>query len=376
MVPRTVPNAQVDGKSHLTNRRNRERNDDRSALRALRTTRALPARRMGGRSRDEPRRELLVARPAGAGRRPPDRVHVDRHGRHGAAIASALRGWEHLRYEVTEEPTSASDGGRWMHTPDLGVFYAQTDVTGNMVVPRTVSATPWRSPAATRSNSPRAASGARPGLGRRARAVPPRRRGQPRRLAPPRRLIRPRASSASSNAARPVPGGVRRPRGPRVSAPRTDCGVGPAKVSGCPSSCALRVSCGAARVSCGAVESRDGADRVSCGAAESRAQRQVFVPRSTRLVAHPSLAPPAARAQTGHGTSGGPPRRRGRASRPVRTRPARRARPARADVATRCGTRQRRVSAEAERVAHREQVAVGSCAARAPRPSRSPGPGR
>ncbi len=38
----------------------------------------------------------------------------------GAAIASALRGWEHLRYEVTEEPTSTSDGGRWMHTPDLG----------------------------------------------------------------------------------------------------------------------------------------------------------------------------------------------------------------------------------------------------------------
>ncbi|MBF4581810.1 MULTISPECIES: DUF3145 domain-containing protein [unclassified Curtobacterium] len=53
----------------------------------------------------------------------------------GAAIASALRGWEHLRYEVTEEPTAASDGGRWMHTPDLGVFYAQTDVTGNMVIP-------------------------------------------------------------------------------------------------------------------------------------------------------------------------------------------------------------------------------------------------
>lgn len=53
----------------------------------------------------------------------------------GAAIASALRGWEHLRFEVTEDATGESDGGRWMHTPDLGVFYAQTDVTGNMVVP-------------------------------------------------------------------------------------------------------------------------------------------------------------------------------------------------------------------------------------------------
>ncbi|WIB64856.1 MULTISPECIES: DUF3145 domain-containing protein [unclassified Curtobacterium] len=53
----------------------------------------------------------------------------------GAAIASALRGWEHLRYEVTEDATEQSDGGRWMHTPDLGVFYAQTDAAGNVVVP-------------------------------------------------------------------------------------------------------------------------------------------------------------------------------------------------------------------------------------------------
>jgi hypothetical protein len=40
----------------------------------------------------------------------------------GARIASALRGWEHLRYEVTENPGAENDGGRWMHTPDLGVF--------------------------------------------------------------------------------------------------------------------------------------------------------------------------------------------------------------------------------------------------------------
>ena len=53
----------------------------------------------------------------------------------GAALASALRGWEHLRYEVTEDPTAATDGGRWMHTPELGVFHAQTDSAGNMVVP-------------------------------------------------------------------------------------------------------------------------------------------------------------------------------------------------------------------------------------------------
>jgi hypothetical protein len=53
----------------------------------------------------------------------------------GAALASALRGWEHLRYEVTEDPTPGSDGGRWLHTPDLGIFFAQTDTAGNVVVP-------------------------------------------------------------------------------------------------------------------------------------------------------------------------------------------------------------------------------------------------
>ncbi|MFF2267442.1 DUF3145 domain-containing protein [Cellulosimicrobium cellulans] len=53
----------------------------------------------------------------------------------GAKLASALRGWSHLRYEVTEEPSHGVDGGRWSHTPDLGIFYAQTDVHGNIVVP-------------------------------------------------------------------------------------------------------------------------------------------------------------------------------------------------------------------------------------------------
>jgi len=53
----------------------------------------------------------------------------------GAKLASSLRGWEHLRFEVTEDPGAGSDGGRWMHTPDLGIFFAQTDTVGNMVVP-------------------------------------------------------------------------------------------------------------------------------------------------------------------------------------------------------------------------------------------------
>jgi hypothetical protein len=53
----------------------------------------------------------------------------------GSRIASALRGWEQLRFEFSEDPGLGSDGARWMHTPELGVFYAQTDTAGNMVVP-------------------------------------------------------------------------------------------------------------------------------------------------------------------------------------------------------------------------------------------------
>lgn len=53
----------------------------------------------------------------------------------GAQLASALRGWEHVRYEVTEDPSFGSDGARWSHTPSLGIFHAVTDVHGNIVVP-------------------------------------------------------------------------------------------------------------------------------------------------------------------------------------------------------------------------------------------------
>ena len=53
----------------------------------------------------------------------------------GATLASALRGWEHLRFEVTEDAGLGSDGGRWLHTPDLGIFFTQTDTAGNVVIP-------------------------------------------------------------------------------------------------------------------------------------------------------------------------------------------------------------------------------------------------
>jgi hypothetical protein len=58
------------------------------------------------------------------------------HGNPGtaAALASALRGWEHLRFEITEDASLGTDPMRFLHTPDLGIFAAPTDAAGNMVV--------------------------------------------------------------------------------------------------------------------------------------------------------------------------------------------------------------------------------------------------
>ncbi|QTX06076.1 DUF3145 domain-containing protein [Agromyces archimandritae] len=53
----------------------------------------------------------------------------------GARIASALHGWEQLRFEVSEDPSAAADGSRWSHTPQLGIFHAVIDSAGNTLVP-------------------------------------------------------------------------------------------------------------------------------------------------------------------------------------------------------------------------------------------------
>ena len=52
-----------------------------------------------------------------------------------AAVASALRGWNHLRFEVTEEPTPATEGARYSYTPTLGVFHAVTGLHGDIMIP-------------------------------------------------------------------------------------------------------------------------------------------------------------------------------------------------------------------------------------------------
>lgn len=52
-----------------------------------------------------------------------------------AAVASALRGWNHLRFEMTEEPTSSTEGARYSYTPELGIFHAVTGLHGDIMIP-------------------------------------------------------------------------------------------------------------------------------------------------------------------------------------------------------------------------------------------------
>ncbi len=52
-----------------------------------------------------------------------------------ARIASALRGWEQLLYEVTEDATAGSEGARYSFTPELGIFHAVTGIHGDIMIP-------------------------------------------------------------------------------------------------------------------------------------------------------------------------------------------------------------------------------------------------
>ncbi len=52
-----------------------------------------------------------------------------------AKLASALRGWHLLRFEVTEEPSPGCEGERYSSTPTLGLFHAVTGVHGDILIP-------------------------------------------------------------------------------------------------------------------------------------------------------------------------------------------------------------------------------------------------
>jgi hypothetical protein len=51
------------------------------------------------------------------------------------AIASALAGWNRLRFEVTEAASAGCDGVRHSYTPGLGTFTAVTGGNGDILVP-------------------------------------------------------------------------------------------------------------------------------------------------------------------------------------------------------------------------------------------------
>lgn len=58
------------------------------------------------------------------------------HGTEGSAskIASAMRGWHYVRFEITEEATSTNDGARFQGTPSLGIHHSIMGVHGDIYV--------------------------------------------------------------------------------------------------------------------------------------------------------------------------------------------------------------------------------------------------
>ncbi|MFD7708180.1 DUF3145 domain-containing protein [Streptomyces sp. NPDC059785] len=50
-------------------------------------------------------------------------------------LASALRGWQLLRFEVTSEPSPGAEGERYSCTPELGIFHAVTGIHGDILIP-------------------------------------------------------------------------------------------------------------------------------------------------------------------------------------------------------------------------------------------------
>src|SRR5699024_5755837 len=100
--------------------------DTGRTLRPLSTSRALPAHRMGSGRGHRRTGTLRLDTPAGSARPGARRSMLARAGRLRRSYRLSLRGWDSLRYEVTEEPSPGVDGGRWSHTPDLGIYHAVT----------------------------------------------------------------------------------------------------------------------------------------------------------------------------------------------------------------------------------------------------------
>lgn len=52
----------------------------------------------------------------------------------GARLASKLAGMQRLRFEVTEEPTTATEGQRYAYTPALGLFTSTVGLHGDIMI--------------------------------------------------------------------------------------------------------------------------------------------------------------------------------------------------------------------------------------------------
>ncbi len=52
----------------------------------------------------------------------------------GGRLASALREWPLLRFEVTEDPSEGLDGERFSHAPGLGLWRGNTSANGDIVL--------------------------------------------------------------------------------------------------------------------------------------------------------------------------------------------------------------------------------------------------
>lgn len=65
------------------------------------------------------------------------RSELSWQGKAGTAskLASALRGWQMLRFEVTSEPCPGAEGERYSCTPGLGIFHAVTGIHGDIMIP-------------------------------------------------------------------------------------------------------------------------------------------------------------------------------------------------------------------------------------------------
>jgi len=54
-----------------------------------------------------------------------------------AKLASALKGWQRIRFEVTEERTPRTEAERYSYTPALGIFRASTGTHGDITIDET-----------------------------------------------------------------------------------------------------------------------------------------------------------------------------------------------------------------------------------------------